>query len=149
MTEPYPYETATEEQKRIGSWWWCVHHEIHLEPLTEPAENRVQYILEHKPENERETRLREFRPVLHPERIPAPVLKAWAKYVKAWAKYVKAWAEHDKARAEYVNARAEYDKAWAKYVKAPAEHEPVLMALHREEYPDTKWNGKSIFGEAK
>jgi hypothetical protein len=142
MTEPYPYETATEEQKRIGSWWWCVHHETHLEPLTEPAENRVQYILEHKPENEREKRLREFRPVLHPERIPAPVLKAWAKYVKAWAEYDKAWAKHDKARAEYVNARAEYDKAWAK-------HEPVLMALHREEYPDTKWNGKSIFGEAK
>jgi hypothetical protein len=121
MTEPYPYETATEEQKRVGAWWWCVHHEIHLEPLAKPAENRVQYILEHKPENERDTRLREFRPVLHPERIPAPVLKARAKCVKAWAEYVK-------ARAEY---------------------EPVLMALHREEYPDTKWNGKSIFGEAK
>jgi len=109
-----PYETATEEQRAIGSWWWCIHHESHLEPLTEPIENRVKFIRENKPENEIETRLLNMAPVLHPDRIP--------ERVKA---------------------------AWAEYNKALAECGPELMALHREEYPDTTWNGKSIFGGEK
>ena len=31
------------------------------------------------------------------------------------------------------------------YEQARDACEPELMALHREEYPDTTWNGASIF----
>ena len=109
---PYPYETATPEQRAIGAWWWCVHHEIHCEPLTEPVENRVKYVRENKASHEIATRLRELAPVLHPERLPALL----------------------------VEARRACDEALRAY-------EPELMALHREEYPDTQWNGRSIFAE--
>ena len=164
----YPYETATEEQKQIGAWWWCVHHEIHVERLTEPPENRVKFIRENKPPEEIERRLAEFAPVLHPERLPQRLMEASAEY--GWARteydqtlpeYNRAWAEYDRARAEYVRAQAEYNRAWAEcararaefnralaeYDRARAEYEPELMALHREEYPGTRWNGRSIFGE--
>jgi tetratricopeptide (TPR) repeat protein len=169
----YPYETAAVEQKAIGTWWWCVHHEIHLEQLKEPVENRVAYIRENKPGSEIDRRLRELAPVLYPERIPNQFAKAWDEHDKAWAAYDKAWAaynkardehdkawaaydkawaaynkaraEHDKAWAAYDKAWAAYDKAWAAYNKARAEHEMELAALHLEEYPNTQWNGKSIF----
>lgn len=46
-------------------------------------------------------------------------------------------------------AWAECVKAGVECVKAGVECEPELMALHREEYPETKWNGQTIFPEAK
>jgi hypothetical protein len=42
---------------------WMCHHEVLIEPLIEPFENRINYILINKPENERAVRLRNFRPV--------------------------------------------------------------------------------------
>jgi hypothetical protein len=29
---------------KVGDWVWHVHHEILVEPLTEPIENRIAYI---------------------------------------------------------------------------------------------------------
>jgi hypothetical protein len=66
---------------------WCCHHEVRMEPLTEPWSNRVDYILDNKPVNERTIRLRNFRPV----RVELP------------AELNKAYAEWDKARAELHN----------------------------------------------
>ena len=133
----YPYETATPEQKAIGAWWWCVHHEVHLEQLTEPAENRTAYIKAEKPAEEIDRRLREFAPVLHPERLPKGLLealaerdKAVAECVKAWAERVKAWAEYDMARVEYAKTSAERDKAWAEREQAAAV--PGLQAGHEQ-----------------
>ena len=42
---------------------WCCHHKILWEKLTEPAEVRLQYILDNKPEHELVVRLNNFRPV--------------------------------------------------------------------------------------
>ena len=42
---------------------WCCHHKWFSEPLTEPAENRIQFILKNKAQSERVTRLNNFRPV--------------------------------------------------------------------------------------
>jgi len=134
----YPYETATEEQRKIGSLWWNVHHEIHLEPLTEPIENRVRYIKEHKPKHEIETRLKNLAPVLHPERLPETLIKARDAYNKARIAYNEAKAYHNEVWDACV-------KAWAALKKARIAYEPELTALHCEEYPDTTWNGKSIF----
>lgn len=105
----YPYETATDEQRKVGAWWWCVHHDVHCEPLTEPVETRVAYIRKNKPPEEVEIRLSELRPVLHPERIP-----------------------------ESMKAAAAPDKLLTRYYKMRAASGPELAALHLEEYPDTK-----------
>ena len=67
----------------------CLHHGIHLEPLTEPIENRIAYILAQKPEEEQALRLRCLRP--------------WTGRLSA---------EWEKARAELEKTRAELDKAW-------------------------------------
>ena len=63
--------------------YWHIHHDILLEPLTEPIENRIQFIKVNKPKNEVETRLRLMKPV----RGKLPKLD-------------KARAEWDKARAD-------------------------------------------------
>jgi hypothetical protein len=177
---PYPYETATPEQRAAGAWWLCVHHEIHCEPLTEPVEDRVQYIRTNKPKHEIETRLRELAPVLHPERLPETLVKASRAYGEARRMYgeaqrmygeaQRAYAEaqlaynevrrvYDEVRRAYYEARRVYNEAWRAYNEASRAYnevrrayyearrmcEPELKALHREEYPDTKWNGRSIF----
>ena len=77
--------------KRVGTWAWHLHHQQLVERLTEPAKNRIDYILSDKPVGERALRLRLFRPV------KSKVLAA-------------AWAEYDKVLAP---ARAEYDKVRA------------------------------------
>lgn len=59
---PYHYESATQEQRALGSLWWCIHHNRKLEALTEPVENRVRAIRETKAPHEQETRLRALRP---------------------------------------------------------------------------------------
>ena len=69
----------------------CLHHGIHLEPLTDPIENRIAYILTEKPEEEQALRLRCLRP---------------------WTGRLSAWAEWDKAGAEWAKARAVAE--WAK-----------------------------------
>ncbi len=143
-------------------WYWHIHHEVLCEPLTEPLQNRLDYIATEKPEGERETRLRLIAPVTHP--LPANFVKAWAAYDKARAAYDKAraaydkaWAAYDKARAVYDKAWAAYDKAWAAYDKARAAYDkaraaaqPALEALHAIDCPAAvagtcPWNGETIF----
>ena len=120
----------------VGTMAHKCHHNIELEPLTEPAENRIAYILTAKPEAERAWRLHDFRP--WPLPLPPAFAKAVAKYAKARAEYAKARAEYDKARAEYDKARAEYDKARAKYDKARAEYytTPEFLETHKKLFPD-------------
>ena len=121
MTHAHAIQTALDNCRAAfaahpeASWAWCCHHEIEVEPLTEPAENRIQFILENKNEDELVTRFNNFRPVL--SALPKGLLKA----------------------------RAEYDKAWAEYDKAKAEYASELAPLHKTDVPDHTWNGKSIF----
>ena len=99
-------------------WMWCVHHEVLCEPLTEPLSNRIAYINTMKAAAERPRRLEELRPVLHPERLPV-----------AWREAYRACQEADRA------LRGARRSAL-----------PELESLHREEYPDSAWDGHSIFG---
>ena len=113
------------------------------EPLTEPLVNRIRYILTSKDLSERSIRLMALRPVMAPDNLPEPLVKAGAEYNKAGAEYNKAWAEYDKAWAEYNKAwaecnkaRAEYNKAGAECNKARAECNKELFTQWGEEYPD-------------
>ena len=103
---PYPYETATPEQRALGSLWWCIHHDRKLEPLTEPIERRVESIRLTKASHERETRLRALRP-------------ASVALAPAWKAYDEALASASKAYHEAVApARKAYDEALASASKA-------------------------------
>jgi hypothetical protein len=113
----------------IGTWFWAVHHMVVCEPLTEPLVNRIRYILTSKDLSERSIRLMALRPVMAPDNLPEPL-------VKARAEYDKAWVEYGKARVEYGKVCAEYNKAWAEYNKAGAEYNKELFTQWGEEYPD-------------
>jgi hypothetical protein len=113
---PYPYELATPEQRAIGSLWWCIHHQIKLEPLTEPVENRVKAIRETKAAHEQETRLRAMRPVIGP--IPEPVQQASAAYWQASAACQQADAACQQASAAWQQAYAAYWQAYAAWQQA-------------------------------
>ena len=156
-------------------WYWHVHHDILVEPLTEPIENRIAFIKANKPKEEVETRLRLLKPIK--ALLPVDVVKtweaydkareahdkaweaydkAWEAYDKAWEAYVKAWEAYDKAREAYVKAREAGDKAWEAYDKAREaynktlnDHKDEIDALHREECPNCPWDGETIFPEEK
>ena len=142
---------------KVGDMAWCVHHTLLCEPLTEPAESRIQYILTNKPEEERARRLHEMRPVKG--KLPAGLNAACAKLVAiraewdaAYAKWYATRAEWDAAYAKWYATGAKWyatgDKwyaARAKWDAAGDKYKPVLEALHVVECPDSTWNGTSIF----
>jgi len=122
---------------KIGDLILHCHHEVLCEALTEPVENRIDYILESKSDNPA-LRLR----LMGPPIVDAAVL-ADAELSKADAELSKACAELSKACAEWSKACAELSKADAEWSKAYAPHYARL-------YPDSPWNGKTIFaGEFK
>jgi hypothetical protein len=102
------------------------HHELLGEPLTEPAENRIAYILSDKPEHEQALRLRLFR----------PITESQLKSCKGYTERHKAWAERDRAYAEWGKAYAEWRKADAELSKEV--HDKFCVK-------DCPWNGKTIF----
>lgn len=122
---------AAWKGRPVGAMAWHLHHGVLSEALTEPAKNRIAYILSDKPEHEQALRLRLFR--------PAPTLAS------AWVKYERVKAP---ALAEYERVR---DTAWAKYerVRAPAlaKYERVRAAEHTACCPGCPWDGNTIFQE--
>lgn len=47
----------------VGSWVMFCHHDVVIEQLTEPPENRIRYILSEKPTAQQPLRLHLFRPI--------------------------------------------------------------------------------------
>jgi len=138
-----------------NQFYWHVHHDILLEPLTEPVENRIAYITAQKSQREIKTRLRLLKPVAG--KLPNKVLKAGADYIKASADWEKAGADYIKAGADWkkagadsryrytAEAKADYDKAGEDYVKACQAAKPRIKVLHKRECLDCPWDGKTIF----
>jgi len=127
--------------KKQLKFFWHVHHDILLEPLTKPIKNRIKYIKENKPEEEVELRLKLLKPVKGklPDKFIKALearVKAGEARVKAWEAYVKTWKAFDKAWEARVKAWEAYDKAG---------EDPKIIALHKKECPDCPWDGKSIF----
>ncbi len=137
--------------------YYHVHHEVLFEPLIEAIENRIKYILENKPLNEIETRLRLLKPVRGNIKIPIYCKEAAAKRYKAYAKWKEAnakWREATPKRykayakwAEWEEADAKWKKAYAKWESSP-EWKDVEI-LHKKECPNCPWNGETIFPKEK
>ena len=98
-------------------YFWHIHHNNLCEPLIEPLENRIRYIKQEKPEDERELRLRLLKPVKG--KLPM----AWVKADQAWD---KAYQARDKAYQAWVKTY----QAWVKTCQACL---PQLKKLHKKE----------------
>ena len=105
---------------RVGAMVRHCHHEQLAEPLTQPPEKRIAYILSYKPIEEQALRLHLFRPI-----HTAAVKAAQATYHAA----IKA------AEATY-NAAVE---------AARATRAAAVIPAHQAECPDCPWNGRTIF----
>ena len=119
---------------------WHVHHNVLIEPLTEPLSTRRAYIKEHKPKSEQALRLRLLKTV----RGKLPVA-----YVEAWKAYDKAWKAYDEARKAYDEVWRVYDEARKAYDEARMAYQKEIKALHAKECPKCPWDGKTIFANVK
>ncbi len=133
-------------------FFWHVHHRVLLEWCYSYNE-RASYISEQKREDQKETRLRLFKPVKG--KLPQEVVEAWQAYIKAWQAIDKARQALNKARqAYYETQQAYYEASQAHYEARQALDEalhknmPAIEALHKEECHDCPWNGKTIFPNA-
>ena len=153
----------------IGALVQCCHHEMPVEVLTEPAINRINYIMTAKPVKERARRLHEFRPFT--ANVPAWLDKVYSDLDKARSDLDKARSDRDKARSDWDKARSDWDKARSDWDKACSdwdkacsdwdkarsdwgkvcyehkdEHKDELIALIKQTVPDSSWDGKTILG---
>ena len=117
---------------------WHVHHDVLVEPLSAPLEERIAYIKEHKPQEEQELRLRLLKPVVG--MLPDAVLKAVDAYTKARDAYTT-------AGDAYTTAGDAYAKAWDAYDKVISGDQEAIESLHAQECPDCPWDGQTIFSE--
>ena len=117
--------------------FWHVHHDTLLEYCYDYDE-RVRFIKKNKPKSEQELRLRLFQPVKG--KLPMAVTKARAAYDKARAAYGKAMTAYDKTGIACAKAMTAYDKAIENNM-------PAIEKLHRKEYPDCPWDGRTIFSK--
>ena len=109
-------------------FFWHVHHEVLIEWCYSYNE-RASYISEQKREDQKETRLRLFKPVKG--KLPQEVVEAGQAYVKAGQAYDEAGRV--------------LDKAWHAYDEARRKNMPAIEALHKEECHNCPWNGNTIF----
>jgi hypothetical protein len=98
-----------------GMWAWHVHHEILVEHLEYPMDDRVWYIKHHKPVNEREVRLKLLKIVEDQEKVGLIL-------------------EH------FINSTFYQDRDLSEFFT-----DPDLLALHAKECPNCPWNGETIF----
>ncbi len=124
--------------------FWHVHHDTLLEYCYDYDE-RVRFIKKNKPKSEQELRLRLFQPVKG--KLPMAVTKAMTAYAKARTAHAKARIAYAKAWTAYTKARIAYTKAWTAYTKAIENNMPAIEKLHRKEYPDCPWDGRTIFSK--
>ena len=131
------------EGVEIGSLVLHCHHEVLSERLSESAGNRIAYILDHKPRNERALRLRLFRPVSQ------DAINRSADRQKAYADWQKAYADRQKADADRQKACADWGKAYADRQKADADLRKACVELgtlvHLDVCKDCPWDGQTIF----
>ena len=110
--------------KKKLKFYWHIHHDILLEPLTEPLKNRIRFIKEEKPKDEIELRLKLIKPVKGD--LPKNLVEARQKLNEAGQKYIKARQKLNEAWQKYIEAGQKYDKVRQKCL-------PQLKALHKKE----------------
>jgi hypothetical protein len=139
------------------TFYWHIHHDVLVEPATEPIEQRSEYIRQRKPANQIETRLRLLKPVKG--ELPQAFVEARRAYDEASRAYEEAWLAYDEASRAYEEAwlayeeawlaceeaRRAYHEVWLAYDDARGAHKTEIEALHAQECPDCPWDGKTIF----
>jgi len=96
-------------------FFWHVHHDRLLEWCYSYNE-RASYISEQKREDQKETRLRLFKPVKG--KLPQEVVEAGRVLDKAWHAYDEAGRASDKAWHAYNRAGRASDEVWQAYNRA-------------------------------
>lgn len=152
---------------KVGNLILHCHHDRLCEVLTEPVENRIVCILTSKRDNPA-LRLRLMGPPIvdaaaladaelskaHVElskayadcsKAYAELSKAHVGWGKAYAELSKAGAKWSKADAKWSKADAEWRKAYAELSKAYAGWSKAYAPHYARLYPDSPWNGKTIF----
>jgi hypothetical protein len=130
-----------------GLWEW----------LTEPIENRIEYIKYWKPEHEVPTRLRLLK-IIPSYRI-RPLIEARKAYEmaeqsakKTYDSTLQGFAKSDTEWDTIVNtAERAYELTVASALDAwdAVRRSFDMEALHRELCPDCPWDGQTIFPKAK
>ena len=131
---------------------WHVHHDVLVEVLVAPIEERQQYIREHKPYDEVDLRLRLLR-VVDGDVLPKGYAEAGRAYNVAWRTYDEtgrasnvACRAYDETGRAYDVAQRAYDVAWNAYDVARRIHTPELERIHRLQCaPNCPWDGYTIF----
>ena len=109
-------------------FFWHVHHRVLLEWCYD-YDGRASFISEQKREDQKETRLRLFKPVKG--KLPQEVVEAWQAYIKAWQAIDKAWQALNKARQAYYETQQAYNEAWHAYNRAGRASDEVWQAYNR------------------
>ena len=157
-----------------AKWAWCCHHAILSEQLTEPASNRIEYILRDKAASEQVTRLNNFRPVQDESKIATLYADYESKRATLYADYAykiaTLYADYESKRAplladyaskldplhadyaskiatlyaDYASKRA---PLYADYEskRATLQMQKPMLKLYRHDVPLGTWNGLSIF----
>lgn len=146
--------TLREERKIVKRlrFYWHIHHDVVVEPLLHPIEERRRFIRKYKPEPERELRLRLIKPVKG--KLPKEVIRAGRVMLKAFARTETIIADYERDRlwAGGYSAHAAYQAAWSGYMRCHTVYSAILRthsaeveALHRAECPACPWDGRTIF----
>jgi len=127
---------------------WHVHHDVLVEPLTGPIEERISYIKRAKARHEIPIRLRLLKPVIG--QLPSALLRSGAAYKKAVQAISSALATALAASSRTKRAAwgAECE-AWAEYRTTLVNNHEEIEALHRQECPNCPWDGSTIFSPLK
>jgi len=128
-------ETLEQQVERVEGFYWHVHHDTLLEWCYDYEERR-EYILAHKPPEERELRLILFQPVRG--ELPGELVRAWQEHNRAWRERNRAWRERNRTRQKRNRARQEHNRACQKYAAE-------IESLHQNECPGCPWDGTTIF----
>lgn len=147
---------AAFARSKVGDLVLHCHHRLLVEPLMEPAESRINYIINDKNYSEQAIRLRLFRP-LPKEFVGSDLDKASADYVKASvdldkALYdsVKALSDSNKVHADYYKACVDYNKVRFDCFEACDNFNKVVTDWGQEFHattcqPGCPWDGETIF----
>ena len=127
---------------KVGAMVQHCHHEQLAEPLTQPPEKRIAYILSDKPIEEQALRLHLFRPTYN-----AALEAARATYnaaVEAAGATYDAVLDAAEATHEAAVEAAQATRATAVDV-AQTTYNAAVDVAHQAECPDCPWDGRTIF----
>ncbi|KKK99442.1 hypothetical protein LCGC14_2632720 [marine sediment metagenome] len=134
--------------KQTGMFWHVYHN--CLVSWCYSYDERKVYILDFKPKDEQELRIKYMQPVKG--QLPKKFVEACKAHFKARRACDKAWQaylENSKTNEceAYNEAYEVYDEAERVYDEAERVYAEEINALHADECPDCSWDGTEIVFE--